>query len=248
MVMQFGYVTLFAAAFPLAGFFSLCCNWIEIRSDLFKCCFVNRRPVPKRVCNIGAWYQVLKLFAFTAVMTNVLLIGFTSQYQMSYYFPQFYDFPPAVAPSQLLDNTTNTTMTPFAEGGGQPAPQADDAESNNGVITTAADASIVSGDNNNDGDNTPPPPAAAPMMKKKNPVPVIKQGEGRFIVGTIFTIEHCLMFAVLMLYWLVPAVPLDVLLQIQRQKYRKFLDASARRNTNAGTRLWKAVMGSMKKQ
>ena len=49
MFIQFGYVTLFSSAYPLAGLCALLNNMIEIRSDAFKLCFIHQRPFPERV-------------------------------------------------------------------------------------------------------------------------------------------------------------------------------------------------------
>lgn len=91
MVMQFAYVALFASAFPLAAALSLVGNMIEVRSDLFKFCFVHRRPQPRRLATIGPWIAVLRVIAVAAAMTNCLLIGFTSRRQLHYYFPGLFD-------------------------------------------------------------------------------------------------------------------------------------------------------------
>ena len=49
MFIQFGYVTLFSSAYPLAGLCALLNNMIEVRSDAFKLCFIHQRPFPQRV-------------------------------------------------------------------------------------------------------------------------------------------------------------------------------------------------------
>ena len=54
MVIAFGYITLFASAFPLASGLTLLCLIVETKSDMFKVFWVNRRPLPKRVKDIGA--------------------------------------------------------------------------------------------------------------------------------------------------------------------------------------------------
>jgi hypothetical protein len=90
LVMQFGYITLFAAAFPLAAGLSFVGNLVEIRSDCFKLFYIARRPAPRRVASIGPWLTVLRMFAFGAVVTNSLLFGFTSHNQMRYYFPSLF--------------------------------------------------------------------------------------------------------------------------------------------------------------
>ena len=59
MFIQFGYVTLFSSAFPLAALCALLNNVVEIRSDAFKLCMTYQRPFGKTVENIGTW-QVWK--------------------------------------------------------------------------------------------------------------------------------------------------------------------------------------------
>ena len=49
MFIQFGYVTLFSSAYPLAGLCALLNNLIEVRSDAFKLCFIHQRPFAERV-------------------------------------------------------------------------------------------------------------------------------------------------------------------------------------------------------
>ena len=53
MVTQFGMLTLFAAALPLAPLFSLINNWFEIRLDAHKLISNYRRPVAQRARGIG---------------------------------------------------------------------------------------------------------------------------------------------------------------------------------------------------
>jgi hypothetical protein len=36
-------------------------NVIEMKSDIFKLCYVTRRPVPTRASNIGIWNSVLRI-------------------------------------------------------------------------------------------------------------------------------------------------------------------------------------------
>lgn len=52
-VLQFGFVTIFVAAFPLAPLFALLNNILEIRLDARKLVCSYRRPVGVRVQNIG---------------------------------------------------------------------------------------------------------------------------------------------------------------------------------------------------
>ena len=57
MIVQLGYVTLFAGAFPLAAPLSVICNILELYSDIFKLSFITRRPKVHRVTNIGVLYK-----------------------------------------------------------------------------------------------------------------------------------------------------------------------------------------------
>ncbi|KAJ3308992.1 Anoctamin-4 [Blyttiomyces sp. JEL0837] len=77
-VIQFGYVALFAAMFPLAPLFALLNNIYETRSDAFKLLMVYQRPVPFRAQNIGVWESILKFISVASIATNSVLIAFTS--------------------------------------------------------------------------------------------------------------------------------------------------------------------------
>ena len=57
--MQYGFVTMFVAAFPLAPFFALLNNMVEIRLDAVNFIHNFRRPGAERAEDIGAWYGIL---------------------------------------------------------------------------------------------------------------------------------------------------------------------------------------------
>lgn len=80
MVMQFGFITIFVAAFPLAPLFALLNNWLEIRLDAHKFVSETRRPVPDRCQDIGVWFLILDTLAQLAVISNAFLIAFTSDF------------------------------------------------------------------------------------------------------------------------------------------------------------------------
>ena len=90
MVIQYGYVTLFASAFPFAAALSFISNIIEMKSDAYKLSFLYKRPIVKRVKSIGTWETVLLVQTWIAVLTNVFLFGFTSE-QMLQWFPWLFD-------------------------------------------------------------------------------------------------------------------------------------------------------------
>uniref|UniRef100_A0AAY4BAC1 Anoctamin n=1 Tax=Denticeps clupeoides TaxID=299321 RepID=A0AAY4BAC1_9TELE len=80
MIIQFGFVTLFVASFPLAPLFALLNNIIEIRLDAKKFVAELRRPVAARAKDIGIWYNILRGVAKVAVIVNAFVISFTSDF------------------------------------------------------------------------------------------------------------------------------------------------------------------------
>ena len=79
LVIQFGYVSFFSVAFPLAPLCALLANILEIRAGAYKLLHVFRRPLAVRSTGIGVWLTVLQVMSIVAVLTNCALIGFTSQ-------------------------------------------------------------------------------------------------------------------------------------------------------------------------
>ncbi|CAM9723991.1 unnamed protein product [Chrysoparadoxa australica] len=86
MAIEFGYVTLFASAFPLAGLVSLLANAVEVRSDLFRLKYVFRRPNPERHISIGVWATVMDCMVYLSILTNCLLFALSSE-QMLQWMP-----------------------------------------------------------------------------------------------------------------------------------------------------------------
>ncbi|KAM8939067.1 anoctamin-3 isoform 2-T2 [Pelodytes ibericus] len=80
MVIQFGFTTIFVAAFPLAPLLALLNNIIEIRLDAYKFVTQWRRPMPARATDIGIWYGILEGIGVLAVITNAFVIAITSDY------------------------------------------------------------------------------------------------------------------------------------------------------------------------
>lgn len=70
-VIQFGFITLFVASFPLAPLMALINNIIEVRVDAWKLTTQFRRPVAAKAHSIGAWQEILNGMAILSVVTNV---------------------------------------------------------------------------------------------------------------------------------------------------------------------------------
>lgn len=80
LVIQYGFITLFVAAFPLAPFFALINNVVEIRLDAYKYVTTLRRPLAQRAQDIGAWVNIMQVVTKISVLTNALVIAFTSDF------------------------------------------------------------------------------------------------------------------------------------------------------------------------
>ncbi|XP_067007730.2 anoctamin-7 isoform X2 [Anabrus simplex] len=92
MVLQFGFITIFVAAFPLAPLFALLNNWVEIRLDAQKFVCETRRMVAERAENIGIWFKILDMLAHLAVISNGFLIAFTSEFLPKLLYQYEYDW------------------------------------------------------------------------------------------------------------------------------------------------------------
>ncbi|CAF4659646.1 unnamed protein product [Rotaria sp. Silwood1] len=80
MTIQFGFATLFVAAFPLAPLFALLNNILELRFDAWKILTRYRRPVLHKAANIGIWTDILSGISYLAVLTNAAVIAWTSEF------------------------------------------------------------------------------------------------------------------------------------------------------------------------
>ncbi|XP_053283354.1 anoctamin-1 isoform X1 [Pleuronectes platessa] len=107
MIIQFGFVTLFVASFPLAPLFALLNNIIEIRLDAKKFVTELRRPVAARAKDIGIWYNILKGVAKVAVIINAFVISFTSDFIPRMVYQYMY------SPDGSMHGFVNNTLSHF---------------------------------------------------------------------------------------------------------------------------------------
>uniref|UniRef100_A0A1I8NNX0 Anoctamin n=1 Tax=Stomoxys calcitrans TaxID=35570 RepID=A0A1I8NNX0_STOCA len=78
MVIQYGFITLFGLAFPLAPLLALINNVIEVRMDAVKMLKYIRRPVAQRVRNIGVWFGIMTVVTKIAVASCAMIIAFST--------------------------------------------------------------------------------------------------------------------------------------------------------------------------
>ncbi|XP_071975042.1 anoctamin-5 isoform X4 [Engystomops pustulosus] len=88
MVVQFGFITLFVASFPLAPLLALLNNILEIRVDAWKLTTQFRRPFAAKAHSIGVWQEILNGMAVLSVVTNAFIVAFTSDMipRLVYYY------------------------------------------------------------------------------------------------------------------------------------------------------------------
>jgi anoctamin-10/anoctamin-7 len=77
VTMQFGYMTLFISALPIATFFALMSNMLEVRSDGYKLLYLHRRTYSRGAETIGSWETILDILTKLACITNAGLVVFT---------------------------------------------------------------------------------------------------------------------------------------------------------------------------
>uniref|UniRef100_A0A672ZY09 Anoctamin n=1 Tax=Sphaeramia orbicularis TaxID=375764 RepID=A0A672ZY09_9TELE len=117
MVLQFGFITIFVAACPLAPLFALVNNWVEIRLDAQKFVTEYRRPVVERAQDIGVWLTILQFITHAAVLSNAFLISFTSSFLPRLYYRYtkdntltgFINFTLATSPSNFNQQHNHTS-------------------------------------------------------------------------------------------------------------------------------------------
>ncbi|XP_013873906.1 anoctamin-2b isoform X2 [Austrofundulus limnaeus] len=103
MIIQFGFVSLFVASFPLAPLFALLNNVIEIRLDAKKLVTELRRPVAARAKDIGIWYNILSGMGKLSVIINAFVISFTSDFVPRLVYQ--YMFSPTGTMHGFIDHT-----------------------------------------------------------------------------------------------------------------------------------------------
>ncbi|TSM52274.1 Anoctamin-5 [Bagarius yarrelli] len=136
MVIQFGFITLFVASFPLAPLLALMNNILEVRVDAWKLTTQFRRPVAAKAHSIGAWDEILNMIAVFSVVTNAFIVAFTSE--MIPRLVYLYAYHPGTAPT--MEGYINHSLSVFNISQIPPQNRPDDGENpawfNSSVITT----------------------------------------------------------------------------------------------------------------
>lgn len=77
-LIQWGHVTFFSWAFPLAPAAALLFNVLAMRANAFKLTVTSRRPIAAKASGIGVWFSVLEAMALAAVLVNCAQLALVS--------------------------------------------------------------------------------------------------------------------------------------------------------------------------
>ncbi|KAI4872191.1 hypothetical protein NFI96_031019 [Prochilodus magdalenae] len=203
MVIQFGFITLFVASFPLAPLLALINNILEVRVDAWKLTTQFRRPVAAKAHSIGAWDEILNMIAVFSVVTNAFIVAFTSD--MIPRLVYFYAYHPGseltmqgyVSNSLSIFNISQIPDDNSPELGENPA------WFNSSVITTCRYRDYRH------------PPGHVDEYSHTMQFWHILAAKMAFII----IMEHVVFLVKFFVAWLIPDVPSDVRARIKRERF-----------------------------
>jgi len=71
---------MFAPLFPLAPLLALSFGLVDIRIDAHRLLWFNRRPVAVGASDIGIWSSIIDFIQYASIITNALIVAYTSQF------------------------------------------------------------------------------------------------------------------------------------------------------------------------
>jgi hypothetical protein len=78
VIIQLGYVVLFAQAFPLAPLFCIISNILEMKGAMNLMAFYQKRTVAQGASGIGAWKGMAEILSYVSIGVNCAIIYWTS--------------------------------------------------------------------------------------------------------------------------------------------------------------------------
>ncbi|XP_056445172.1 anoctamin-2b isoform X2 [Gadus chalcogrammus] len=193
MIIQFGFVSLFVASFPLAPLFALLNNVIEIRLDAKKFVTELRRPVAVRAKDIGIWYNILSGMGKFSVIINAFVISFTSDFIPRLVY--LYMYSPTGTMHGFIDHTLSYFNVSNFRQGTTPT-------------SGPADVSICRYK-----DYREPPWSIEAYQFSKQYWCVLAAR-----LAFVILFQNLVMFLSLLVAWLIPDVPKPIVEQLKREK------------------------------
>uniref|UniRef100_A0A8C8GGT9 Anoctamin n=1 Tax=Oncorhynchus tshawytscha TaxID=74940 RepID=A0A8C8GGT9_ONCTS len=192
-LIQFGFVTLFVASFPLAPLFALLNNIIEIRLDAKKFVAELRRPVAARAKDIGIWYNLLRAVAKVAVIINAFVISFTSDFIPRLVYQYMY------SPDGSMHGFVNHTLSYFNVSNFQDGKEPMDPQHQVEMCRYK--------------DYREPPWSNTPYVISKEFWAVLAAR-----LAFVIVFQNVVMLMSDIVDWLIPDIPKDISLQIHKEK------------------------------
>ena len=91
LLVQFGYVAMFSAVFPLIPLLACINNYFESKVDFMKL-QISRRPLLDQRSNLGAWMHCLHFVSFSAIGTNSYLLAVVFKNYIVYFPEEYHEF------------------------------------------------------------------------------------------------------------------------------------------------------------
>ncbi|XP_067276141.1 anoctamin-1 isoform X2 [Pseudorasbora parva] len=195
MVIQYGFVTLFVASFPLAPVFALLNNIIEIRLDAAKFVTEIRRPDAVSAKEIGIWYNILSGISKFAVITNAFVISFTSEFIPRMVYQYLY------SETGTMHGFTNHTLAYFNTGNFTPGTAPHDTDFDRQLRICRY----------KDYRDPPWSPESYQLSKQYWSVLAAR-------LAFVIFFQNLAMFLSMLVAWLVPDVPRSLKEQLKREK------------------------------
>uniref|UniRef100_A0A8C9BNZ1 Anoctamin n=1 Tax=Phocoena sinus TaxID=42100 RepID=A0A8C9BNZ1_PHOSS len=195
MIIQFGFVTLFVASFPLAPVFALLNNVIEVRLDAKKFVTELRRPDAVRTKDIGIWFDILSGIGKFSVIINAFVIAVTSDFIPRLVYQYSYSH------NGTLHGFVNHTLSFFNVSQLKEGTQPENSQFDQEVQFCRFK------------DYREPPWAPNPYEFSKQYWSVLS---ARLAFVIIF--QNLVMFLSVLVDWVIPDIPTDISDQIKREK------------------------------
>ncbi|KAM4677940.1 anoctamin-2 [Discoglossus pictus] len=195
MIIQFGFVTLFVASFPLAPLFALLNNIIEVRLDAKKFVAELRRPDAVRAKDIGIWYNILSGIGKFSVIINAFVISVTSDFIPRLVYQYMY------STNGTMHGFINHTLSYFNVSHLKPGTQPENSQFEQDVIFCRYK------------DYREPPWSASPYDFSKQYWTVLAVR-----LAFVILFQNLVMFLSAVVDWLIPDIPKDISEQIKKEK------------------------------
>lgn len=73
-MIDFGYISLFSAAFPIGPAISMIMNILEIRMKIITYLYVYRKPSAEKAAGIGDWLDIWEALSTFGIFSNFALL------------------------------------------------------------------------------------------------------------------------------------------------------------------------------